>query len=445
MSRIIGLILFFSPSALFFAQDTFSLFEAQLYAIENAEKYKREQLEVEIAKKQIVETRAMGLPQINGEVNFQHFLELPVQVFNSSAFDPTAPEDALTELRAGTDYNSSAALRVNQLIFDGSYIVGLQVSRFYKSFVDDNLKKTKQEILMDVTQAYELTLVSRENKLFLDTLVAATKQLLEKQEALFELGMITEEDVDQIRYSLLQAETNLSAANYTYDNAVAMLKLAMAYPQDENINLSDDLETIMRGAISSSLEGDISNNLDLLLLSKRKRLSEYDLQNMKMNNLPSLGAFFNQSYNYFSNDIELLNWDRWFAQSFVGVSLSIPIFSSGERWAKVQKAKIAVKQDEYAIQELERTLKFREIQLKNDFSQALKQIELQRKNVELAQRIYNNSLQKAEIGKENPILVTQKYSQLVGAQTQRVNAMIDMFNARLNLDQLYNNINTENE
>jgi outer membrane protein len=445
MSKIIGLILFFSPSALFFAQDTFSLFEAQLYAIENAEKYKREQLEVEIAKKQIVETRAMGLPQINGEVNFQHFLELPVQVFNSSAFDPTAPEDALTELRAGTDYNSSAALRVNQLIFDGSYIVGLQVSRFYKSFVDDNLKKTKQEILMDVTQAYELTLVSRENKLFLDTLVAATKQLLEKQEALFELGMITEEDVDQIRYSLLQAETNLSAANYTYDNAVAMLKLAMAYPQEENINLSDDLETIMRGAISSSLEGDISNNLDLLLLSKRKRLSEYDLQNMKMNNLPSLGAFFNQSYNYFSNDIELLNWDRWFAQSFVGVSLSIPIFSSGERWAKVQKAKIAVKQNEYAIQELERTLKFREIQLKNDFSQALKQIELQRKNVELAQRIYNNSLQKAEIGKENPILVTQKYSQLVGAQTQRVNAMIDMFNARLNLDQLYNNINTENE
>lgn len=445
MYKLFWVALYFSASTLIYAQDTFTLFEAQLYAIENAEKYKREQLEVEIAKKQIVETRAMGLPQINAEVNFQRFLELPVQVFNSSAFDPTAPEDALTELRAGTDFNSSAALRVNQLIFDGSYIVGLQVSRFYKSFVDDNLKKTKQEILMDVTQAYELALVSRENKLFLDTLVISTKQLLEKQEALFDLGMITEEDVYQIRYSLLQAETNLSAANYTQKNALAMLKLVMAYPQEENIHLKDDLETIMRNAISSSLEGDVSSNLDLLLLNKRKRLSEYDLQNMKMGYLPSLGAFFNQSYNYFSNDIELLNWDRWFAQSFVGVSLSIPIFSSGEKWARVQKAKIAVKQDEYAIKELERTLAFREIQLKNDFSQALKQLELQKENVQLAKRIYNNSLQKAEIGKENPILVTQKYSQLVGAQTQRVNAMIDMFTARLNLDQLFNNINIEKE
>jgi len=336
MYKLFWVALYFSASTLIYAQDTFTLFEAQLYAVENAEKYKREQLEVEIAKKQIVETRAMGLPQINAEVNFQRFLELPVQVIDASFFDPTAPDGALVDFRAGTNYNSSAALRVNQLIFDGSYIVGLQVSRFYKSFVDDNLKKTKQEILMDVTQAYELALVSRENKLFLDTLVVSTKQLLEKQEALFDLGMITEEDVYQIRYSLLQAETNLSAANYTHKNALAMLKLVMAYPQEENIHLKDDLETIMRNAISSSLEGDISSNLDLLLLNKRKRLSEYDLKNIKTKYLPSLGAFFNQSYNYFSNDIELLNWDRWFAQSFVGVSLSVPIFSSGEKWARVK-------------------------------------------------------------------------------------------------------------
>ncbi len=445
MFKYIGLLLFMSSTLLILGQDTFSLFEAQLYAIENAEKYKREQLEVEIAKKQIVETRAMGLPQINGDLNVQRFLEVPVLALDASFVDPTAPEGEFTTLRAGTDYNSTASLQMNQLIFDGSYIVGLQVSKFYKSFVDDNLLKTKQEILMDVTQAYELALVSRENKLFLDTLVNATKDLLEKQEALFELGMITEEDVDQVRYSVLQAETNLSAANFTYENAQAMLKLAMAYPQEEAIHLSDDLETIMRKALSSSLDGDISSNLDLLLLQKRKRLSEYDLQNIKMSNLPSLGAFFNQSYNYFSNDLELLNWDRWFGQSYIGVSLTVPIFSSGERWAKTQKAKIAVKQDEYAIQELERTLKFREVQLKNDFNQALKQLELQKENVKLAQRIYENSLQKAEIGKENPILITQKYSQLVSAQTQRVNAMIDMFNARLSLDQLYNNINTEKE
>jgi outer membrane protein TolC len=445
MFKIVSLALFIMHTAFIIAQDTFSLFEAQLYAIENAEKYKREQLEVEIAKKQIVETRAMGLPQVNAEMNFQRFLELPVQVIDASFFDPTAPEGALVDFRAGTDYNSSAQLNVNQLIFDGSYIVGLQVSRFYKSFVVDNLKKTEQEILMDVTRAYELALVSRENKLFLDTLVVSTQQLLEKQQSLFELGMVTAEDVEQIRYSLLQAQTNLSAANYSHKNALAMLKLAMAYPQDENINLSDDLATIMRNSISSSLEGDIGQNLDLLLLNKRKTLSEYDLKNTKMNYLPRLGAFFNQSYNYFSNELDLFNMDRWFGQSLVGVSLSVPIFSSGDRWAKVQKAKIAVKQDEYAIKELERTLKFREIQLKNDFSQALKQMELQRENVELAKKIYNNSLAKAEIGKENPIIVTQKYTQLVGAQTQRVSAMIDMFDARLNLDQLYNKINTEKE
>lgn len=418
----------------------FSLFEAQNYALDNAEKFKREKLEVDIAQKQIIETRAMGLPQLNSSANFQNFLNLPVQVIDGAFFGQPGE---LVDFEAGTEYTSSVGLTVNQLIFDGSYIIGLQVSKFYKEFTADNLKKTSQEILYDVTRAYELALVSKQNKYFLDSLVENTEKLYDKQKALFETGMITAEDVDQINYALLQAKTNLSTASYSYQNAVAMLKTIMAYPLEDDIILTDNLSKIMEDATAPSTTlGEIENNLDLHLLKQQKQLREYDLKNTKMANVPRLGAFFNHQYNYFSNDFDIFNTgNRWFYQTVYGLQLNIPIFSSGERWAKTQQAKIKVKQNEYAIQELERSLKMQEIQFRNDFHAAKEKLEMQEENVILAKKIYENSLLKSEIGKENSIIVTQKYNQLVTAQSQYVNAMIEVFTAKLNLDQLYNKLN----
>jgi outer membrane protein TolC len=120
--------------------------------------------------------------------------------------------------------------------------------------------------------------------------------------------------------------------------------------------------------------------------------------------------------------------------------LSIPIFSSGERWAKTQKAQIAVKQNELSIQELERGLQAQEIQIKNNLKQARSNLTLKEKNIELARKIYNNSLTKAQLGRENSILVTQKYNQLIAAQTEYVNAMMDVLNTKVQLDELYNKL-----
>lgn len=420
----------------------FTLFEAQSYAIENANKYKKEALEVDIAQKQIVETRAMGLPQISSSMNFQHFLSLPVQVIDGAFFGQPGE---LVDFRAGTDYTSSAGLTVNQLIFDGSYIVGLQVSKFYKSFAAENLKKTRQEILYDVTRAYELALVSKRNLYFLDTLVQSTTQLLSNQKALFETGMITEEDVDQINYALLQAETNKSAAEYAYKNALAMLKMSMGYDIEAPIELTDSLEEIMEEVTSlKGISGDIQANLDLNLLKQRKELREYELRNTKMANLPRLSAFFNHQYNYFSNEFDIFDTsNQWFYQSAIGLQLTIPIFSSGERWARTQQAKIKVKQNEYAIKELEQALQMQEVQYRNDYQEAREKLALQEKNIALAKKIYNNAIARSEIGKESSITVTQKYNQLVAAQSQYVGAMIDLFTAKLNLDQLYNKLNNK--
>ena len=429
-----ALVLF--ASANLYGQE-FSLFQAQEYALKNRETIENARLDLESAEKQVIETRAMGLPQISSEMNFQNFLNIPVQVVDGAFIGQPG---TLVSFRAGTDYNVNAGVTLNQLIFDGSYIVGLQVSRFYTEFVASSIEKSKQDVLADVTKSYEMAMISEQNKEFVDTLVNLSEDLLSKQKELYDLGLITQEQLDQTEYSLLQAKANKLAAKVAYENALTMLKMTMAYPIEEPISLSEDLNALM-GEQMKDLSGSIENNIQLDLLRKQKELSIYDLKNTKMAYLPRLAGFANHQYNAFSNEFSFFDSDQeYFSQTVWGLRLSIPIFSSGERWAKTQKAQIAVKQNELSIQELERGLQAQEIQIKNNLKQARSNLTLKEKNIELARKIYNNSLTKAQLGRENSILVTQKYNQLIAAQTEYVNAMMDVLNTKVQLDELYNKL-----
>jgi outer membrane protein TolC len=432
-----ALVLFASANLL---GQEFSLFQAQEYALNNRETIENARLDLESAEKQVVETRAIGLPQISSEMNFQNFLNIPVQVIDASAFNPQAQEGELSSFRFGTDYNVNAGVTLNQLIFDGSYIVGLQVSKFYTDFVESSIKKSQQDVLAEVTKSYEMAMISKQNKEFVDTLVNLSEDLLNKQRELYDLGLITQEQLDQTEYSLLQAKANKLASNVAYENALTMLKMTMAYPMGEPIRLTEDLDALMSEQMKD-LTGSIENNLQLEILSKQTELSRYDLKNTKMANLPRLAAFANHQYNAFSNEFTFFESSQeYFSQTVWGLRLSIPIFSSGERWAKTQKAQIAVKQNELSIQELERGLYAQEIQIKNNLRQARSNLTLKEKNIELARKIYNNSLTKAQLGRENSILVTQKYNQLIAAQTEYVNAMLDVLNTKVQLDELYNKL-----
>jgi outer membrane protein TolC len=166
------------------------------------------------------------------------------------------------------------------------------------------------------------------------------------------------------------------------------------------------------------------------------------VKNAKFSNLPSLGGFFQHRYDAYRNEFNFLSSNgEWFEQTFWGLRLNVPITSSGARISRQRQAELELKQREFEIQYYKRTLEMQEATYKNEFLAAQERLQLQMNNVVLATKIYNNSLQRAEIGRESSILVTQKYTQVVTAQSQYIGAMVDVFNAKLNIDQLYNTIN----
>ena len=327
------------------------------------------------------------------------------------------------------------------MLFNGSYIIALQVSQFYVDLQKTYALQTQEEALFSAVQAYEMAAVAKSNLIFIDSMVVTSEELVEKQRNYLELGLIQQEDIDQLEYSAMTATNARLNAELQYKNALTMLKLAMNYPVANPIEISDDVNSLLLKTSSLNSEKDYKANLNYSLMDMQVQVSRYTLQNVKSANLPSLNAFFQHTYNAYRNEFNFFDSnEKWYPQTFYGVTLNIPVFSGLQRHSQIEQSKVKLLQAENDLKYYEQNLIAQEIQLQNNLLAAQQRVELQEANLKLARRIYDNALIREEIGNGNSILVTQKYNQLMMAQSEYVSATLDIFNAQLNLDRLYNNI-----
>ena len=195
---LIAIFIVFTSSA----QQRLSVKEAQELGLQNNVKVKNAKLEVSLAKKKVMETIGIGLPKINGEVNWQQFLEIPTTVVPANMFVPTAPEGEYAELQFGTEHNSTASITASQLLFDGSYIVGLKASTIYRSLSQQSLQLTEQQIQDSIAAAYYNVLVAEERKEFLQLIAEIHQEILDEVQARYDLGMVEDLDVDRMALTL---------------------------------------------------------------------------------------------------------------------------------------------------------------------------------------------------------------------------------------------------
>ena len=423
----------------------YSLEDAKAYAVENNLSARKAENAIEIARLKIVETRGMGLPQIDFNGSFNHFINLPVSVLDAKFFNPMAPDGETISFEAGTKFNSTGSLQVNQLIFNGSYIVALQTAALFKSFQETSSNQIMEDVVFNVIQAYEMASVSKENLKFLDSLVSSTQTLVDKQKNYLELGLMLQEDMDQLNYSLLNSKSVYATAEMNYQNSIAMLQLAMGYPMNETITISDSPEQLMQKKSLSNGNVDIHSNIGYSILEKQVELYKMGVKNNKFANIPSLNGYFQQSYNAYRNEFNFFANEKWYPQTVWGLQLNIPIFSGLSRYARTAQAKVELMDSENQLSQVEQNLQFQEIQQRNNLNGAQNKFELQKENVQLASSIYENALTKEKIGKGNSIDVTQKHTQLLMAQANYIGSMVELFQSQLSLDKLYNNILPNNK
>lgn len=421
----------------------FSLEDARNYGLNNRKTMTIADLEILSAQKKVLETTAMGLPQINAEGTFQEYINIPTSVVDATFLDPNAPPGATVAFRMGLRYSMIGGVNASQLLFDGSYFVGLQVAKHVAEFAAMNKQQVAWDIQYQVTQAYFNVLVAKANVHIMDSIVRSTQTLYQKMDAMRSIGFIEQQEVDQLEMNYSRAQGMLNNANRLLKVSKNLLKMHMGYPYEQEIDVDADLSYYMNKVILEygQLKGSVEQNMQLILMAKRKEISEYELKNEKFAHFPQLSAFFQHQYMAFRNEFNFFSNGDWFPSTAWGVNMRIPIFSGGMRHARVQQAKIDVLKREEEINENKRMLQFQEIRLIQDFESAIDQLRIEEKNVALAIRIYNNVTAKRNIGTSSTLDVTQAYSQVLNAQAEYIRACSTLLNTKSELDNLYGTFN----
>jgi len=425
-----------------FAQETpqsFSLQEAIDFALENNRQAKNAALDIDAAKQQKWETTATGLPQVNATIDYQHWLKQQVQLIPASAFG--GPEGEFAEVVFGTKQNATATATLSQLLFDGSYLVGLQSAKVYLEISKNAKEKTDLEVRKAVINAYGNVLMAEESVSILENNIEILQKNLDETTKIYENGLEEEESVEQLQITLSSVQSNLNNTKRLKTLAYQMLSITLGLDYNTPIVLTDDLENLtVKNILQEGIEdADVKNTIDYRIAANDKTSKELLLKLEKSKALPTLSAFINGGYNAFDDQFVFLDSDtRWFGSSLLGVSMNIPIFSSGMRSAATQRAKINLDKAQITLDETEQQLKLQIEAAKSDFILATEEYENKKQNLNLAERIESKNQTKFFEGVGSSFELRQAQTQLYTAQQEFLQAMLDVINTKAELETLTN-------
>lgn len=418
----------------------FTLEEAQQYGIAHSYQSQAAALEIEKSKHKVKEVISTGLPQINGSAKYQDFLELPVQLVPGEFFGGEPGE--YIKLKFGTQQQMGAEIQASQMLFNGSYFVGLQASRVFLELSRNDREKTESEIKQMITQAYGNVLVTEKNSKILQQNMDNLKKNLVETKALYTSGFVEEQDKDQLELLLANAKNSHDQAIRQIDISRNQLKFAMGIEIDKTIELTDNLDDITQKDLGESYltdDFDITSHIDYKVAATQKKARELAWKEKKSAYLPSLNAFYSYQQNSYSDDFDFFSGDaNWFPTQVFGVNLKVPIFSSFGKRQQVQQAKIDFEKMEIVEKQVTQQIKVALENAKSAYTYALSSYQTSKQNLKLAERIFKKMQTKYEAGVSTSLELTQANTQLLDTQGNFINAAIQLINAKSNLDKALN-------
>ncbi len=420
-----------------------SLKQAREYAFEHNYDLINAKLDIYKAKKKVWETTAMGLPQANAEFSHNYNIDIPQQPLPAKVFDPNAPEDEYVYLKFGTDHNSKLNLTVSQLIFSGDYIVGLRSAKIYKNLSETQKDITRNQVIKNIDDAYYACLIVMEQISVLRSTLESTEKLLEETKKTYEAGLVEETAYDQLRVSVMTLENNLISVERQIGVAHYLLKLHMGLDFNVPINLTDSLDDIIEEVdVTKEVSADLvlNSQLDYKLLNVNEDLMKQAVNLQKVSFLPTISAFYSNQNSLMGNDFELFKSSaKWLPANIVGVSVKLPLFTSGSRLAKLSQAKVDLKKVQNSKELLAQSLNIQLLTARKDLLDANETLAKDKLNIKLTKKIYDQSMIKFKEGVMSSTDLTQNQQQYFSSLNMYYQSVSNLLAAKNSLNKLLNN------
>ncbi len=424
------------------------------YAYQHNETLQNSRLDQGLAKADIGTTKSQGLPQIDASIDYTNNFAVPVVYLPASAagaFNPNSGQgqqpgqpaggqnggsDEEVALRFGIQHQGSATLTATQMIFDGSYFVGLRAARTYAELMQKQVVQSKINIAEQVSKAYYTVLVNEERMKLVNSNFMRLDTLLTETQLMFENGFSEAIDVDRIRVQYNNAKSEKNRAIRLIDVSRLMLKFQMGMPLEQEVQLGDKISNIDVDSILNDSIYAYADRIDYRILQTNTELTQLDLRNNRIQYLPKLTA--NASYGY-NTGVEkfnsLFNFDeRWNSLGLFGVKLNIPIFDGLRKGSAIQKNKLQLQQLENSTKQLKNSIDLEVVQARVQLQDNHETLKIQQENLDLAERVYEVAKIKYQEGVGSNIEVVNAGDDLQAAETNYFGAMYDALIAKVDLE-----------
>jgi len=424
--------------------NSFSLQQSIDYAYKNSPNYINAQSDVLMAKYKRKEVLGMAMPQIGASVDMKNFMKIPTSVlpnFVSPAvygglvqagvapYDPQKlSPDGYEPIAAnfGTTFQAQAGASASLLVFSADYLIGLKATKEYISLMNINVNRSKADLVSQVSKAYYSVLVNKQRIALLDANITKLEKLLNDTKAFNKQGFVEQIDVDRLEVAFNNLTTEKQKIERLISLSENVLKFQMGYTGSENLTLTDSLSISDKEDLSIS-KIDITRRSEYQMLEVQQRLNNINVKRLKYGYLPSLVAYSSFNYSGQRNDLKFFTKEHiWYPTALLGGTLSLSIFDGFQRHYQIQQAKLDFKKGENNLKNLQLAIELEGASAAVNYSNASSSLQVQKRNLDLAQNIYTVSQKKYEQGVGSNIEVINAQQSLKESQANYFNAVYDL-------------------
>ncbi len=392
------------------AQQSYTLKEAIDYAVKNHSNVKTAQLDVLNASAKVNEIKAMGLPQVNANIGYTNNFIIQRVFIPAKTFDPNAKDGDVVAAEFGVRNSGNAVASLSQLLFDGSYTLGLKAADVYKELSAKSLTQTKQQIAENVTKAYYGILVNEERLEILKLNMGRLDSLFNQTKALNLQGFVEKLDVQRLEVQKNNLSIEYKNVERLQELSYNLLKFQMGLPLTEPVVVTEKLSSVNLNEFLPENETPFQygDRIEYSMLQTQDRLAQLDLKNQKAGYLPKV--FLTSTYGYSTGRPQFgdLITKPWFNAATVGFSIQVPIFDGFAKKYKIIQAA-------NSVQKIKENFNF----LQNSIDLQVKQGQITLKN---AYETLQEQKHNMDLAKEVVRVTKIKYEQGVGTNLELVNA-----------------------
>lgn len=404
------------------------------YAQKNSPQLQNANIDVFLSEEKIKEIRASGLPKINGELSYQNFINVPTTVVPANAFNPAAPEDELTGLAFGTPFNANYNLKVSQLIFSFSYIYAIKAAQNYSELSRLAKLQVNENFLEQIKLSLGQIILIKKQKSLLEENIKEVQILKTKTNSLINAGVIEQNSVNDIVIMEIEFKNTLELLKSNEQLAVLNLKTSIGYPVDSSISLIEEYEISSTNSINNINLNPI-NSSAVKMGQQNVILNELNLKASQSEGYPSIYGFFNQQHMAMRNDFDFFDSSKeWYPATLWGINVSIPFYNSGEGKAKNKQKELAIEKAKNELLDIENQITSLYEMLKNNYQNAVLNLNSQKTKVELIEKVYQNEEKKLTHGASNSLLLSQRKMQLLQAKQDLIQKQYELYRSEVQLN-----------